>query len=1060
MDEEEESPGVSRVDDEQQSNKVLVVGEEEEKKLREEEIVVELPENPPQQFELLPQVNDTEMVVEKEEEEDSMVVVSEMVDELVGENPPTLLLDKINNDNMNDDSKVVEFSSSQVGEITPPPQVDDSEVVEKLTPPGVQESVDSEIVENPPSEVVAQQLVDSEIVDKPPPEVIVQQLVDSEKIENPHPELVQQLVDSEKVENPHPEVVQELVDSEVVGSPSSKIIESSSHAVEEMVDSEIVENPTLCVEDMIEDSKSENPSRSLVVEDMVEDSDVVGSSSDAALNLTLVGKDMNDESQLIGNSEVVAAKMGDSQILENQAVEETGDTQILGNPPAVAEEIEVSKVAEDSVEINDMELVGGAGNVGEVDASTIIADSSVILVKDDSGLVGGSPVIPEEGNQEMKGGLPVTTSKEDSKLVGDSPVIPDKANSVIKVGAPVNTDMDTKFVGGSPVTVDIEDAKLVGGSPVILNMDDSELAGGSPIVEESVAEEATPLDEMDLEEMDIAEESGKGTPKRKRGRAAKAPAKPVTRKKIEEDVCFICFDGGNLVLCDRRGCPKAYHPACVNRDEAFFRTKGRWNCGWHICSNCEKAAQYMCFTCTYSLCKTCIKETDFSCVRGNKGFCQACVKTVMLVEKNEQGDYDDKNSWEFLFKDYWLDLKRNLSLTLEELTQARNSSKGCGVSARKEEFSDEIPNVNTDQRSNSDSGSERPKVAATPKKRKSKRKSKLSTKDDISGSDGHSMVGDNEWASKELLEFVAHMKNGNTSILSQFDVQALLLDYIKKNDLRDPRRKSQIVCDTRLKNLFGKERVGHFEMLKLLESHFLLNEDAQADDQEGNVDTEASQLDAEGNSEASTKAGTDKRRKRSKKSEKGPQSNVDDYAAIDVHNINLIYLKRNLMEDLLKDMDSFEDKVVGSFVRIRITGAGQKQDMYRLVQVVGIGKGKAYEIGKQKTDVMLEILNLNKTEEESIDRISSQDFSEDECKRLRQSIKCGLIGRLTVGDIQDKAIALQAARVNDWLEAEKLRLNHLRDRASDLGKRKEYPLLKSLASMYHPVSYSIPGSRL
>ena len=31
--------------------------------------------------------------------------------------------------------------------------------------------------------------------------------------------------------------------------------------------------------------------------------------------------------------------------------------------------------------------------------------------------------------------------------------------------------------------------------------------------------------------------------------------------------------------CLCRGCPKAYHPSCVNRDEAFFRAKGRWNCG-------------------------------------------------------------------------------------------------------------------------------------------------------------------------------------------------------------------------------------------------------------------------------------------------------------------------------------------------------------------------------------------------------------------------------------------------------------------------------------------------
>ena len=28
-----------------------------------------------------------------------------------------------------------------------------------------------------------------------------------------------------------------------------------------------------------------------------------------------------------------------------------------------------------------------------------------------------------------------------------------------------------------------------------------------------------------------------------------------------------------------RGCPQAYHPSCVNRDEAFFRAKGRFNCG-------------------------------------------------------------------------------------------------------------------------------------------------------------------------------------------------------------------------------------------------------------------------------------------------------------------------------------------------------------------------------------------------------------------------------------------------------------------------------------------------
>ncbi|GMH02791.1 hypothetical protein Nepgr_004630 [Nepenthes gracilis] len=120
---------------------------------------------------------------------------------------------------------------------------------------------------------------------------------------------------------------------------------------------------------------------------------------------------------------------------------------------------------------------------------------------------------------------------------------------------------------------------------------------------------------------------GKG----KRGRNSKVPVK-ASRKIIGEDVCFICLDGGDLVLCDRRGCPKAYHPSCVDRDEAFFRAKGRWNCGWHLCSNCEKNAYYLCYTCTFSLCKGCIKDAVIYCVRANKGLCETCMKTIMLIE--------------------------------------------------------------------------------------------------------------------------------------------------------------------------------------------------------------------------------------------------------------------------------------------------------------------------------------------------------------------------------------------------------------------------------------------
>lgn len=92
------------------------------------------------------------------------------------------------------------------------------------------------------------------------------------------------------------------------------------------------------------------------------------------------------------------------------------------------------------------------------------------------------------------------------------------------------------------------------------DMDDSQLvgapeAGFAPKEDVSVAEVEmlmmmTKKMEVKPVEMMVA--------KRKRGRPPGGLAKtnkttPLVRKnKDEEDVCFICFDGGSLVLCDRR----------------------------------------------------------------------------------------------------------------------------------------------------------------------------------------------------------------------------------------------------------------------------------------------------------------------------------------------------------------------------------------------------------------------------------------------------------------------------------------------------------------------------
>lgn len=111
----------------------------------------------------------------------------------------------------------------------------------------------------------------------------------------------------------------------------------------------------------------------------------------------------------------------------------------------------------------------------------------------------------------------------------------------------------------------------------------------------------------------------------------------------------------------------------------------------------------------------------------------------------------------------------------------------------------------------------------------------------------------------------------------------------------------------------------------------------------------------------------------------------------------------------MDDADKFHEKVVGSIVRIRIPNSDKKQETYRLVLVAGadlcytdpsyilhaqsktslkivklllilhIGTSKVakpYKLGERNTDVMLEILNLDKKEVISIDGISNQNFCE------------------------------------------------------------------------------------
>ena len=69
---------------------------------------------------------------------------------------------------------------------------------------------------------------------------------------------------------------------------------------------------------------------------------------------------------------------------------------------------------------------------------------------------------------------------------------------------------------------------------------------------------------------------------------------------VHEDECFLCGDGGELMMCDQKGCAKCYHETCLSLDA---KPRGKWMCPWHFCDECGKRAVLLCSECPNSYCK-------------------------------------------------------------------------------------------------------------------------------------------------------------------------------------------------------------------------------------------------------------------------------------------------------------------------------------------------------------------------------------------------------------------------------------------------------------------------
>ncbi|CAH2073527.1 unnamed protein product [Thlaspi arvense] len=260
------------------------------------------------------------------------------------------------------------------------------------------------------------------------------------------------------------------------------------------------------------------------------------------------------------------------------------------------------------------------------------------------------------------------------------------------------------------------------------------------------------------------------------------------------------------------------------------------------------------------------------------------------------------------------------------------------------------------------------------------------------------------WGSRQLIEFLQSIGKDTTNKISQFEVSETIARYIAENGLLDSSNKKRVACDHRLISLFGTRTILRIKVYDLLEKHYEENQDDS--DFDYLYDDEPRIISPSDNVAAN------RTRKKVVRKPRGT------FAAIVSDNIKLLYLRKSLVEELIKSPDTFEGKMLTSFVRIKSDPNDYLQkNPYQLVQVTGVKKEPGTD------DFLLQVTNYMK--DVSISMLSDDNFSQEECEDLHQRVKNGSLKKPTIVEMEEKARSLHEDQTKHFTLSEYLEKREL-----------------------------------
>ncbi|XP_055816377.1 uncharacterized protein At5g08430-like isoform X2 [Solanum dulcamara] len=511
---------------------------------------------------------------------------------------------------------------------------------------------------------------------------------------------------------------------------------------------------------------------------------------------------------------------------------------------------------------------------------------------------------------------------------------------------------------------------------------------------------------------------------------AKKRGKEIFNKEeMAEDWCFECKDGGELVICDYGKCLKAYHPACVEKDDSVWTSDKRWICGRHTCLICHGSSYYQCYCCNRAACSRCIGQIDFVHHKGKYGFCNNCLKLALLVEEDRNIDSDgesvdlrDRETYEGLFRECYEILKEKEKIDKNILLAGKaqlDKEKIC----QNRSYSDKRGEKEDEQLSsdNEDFSDGEPLMKKLKMKRHTQMKTKIQRKVD---SKKKEFVG---WGSKALIDFLQFIGQDTRQKISQYDVSSIVIKYIKEHNLIDPVKKTRILCDVHLEAVFGKKVVNRRRILSLLERHIVDNEERLQNDE---LDHDLEDDDTE----ILVAPKTGEKVEQHKVSSIGySTASQSQFAALIPENIKLIYLKRSLVLEMIKQPESIETKIIGSFVRVKLDPRDSVQrNSHQLVQITGIKHGSSDECNNES---LIQVSNM--AGDVCLTMLSDAEISEEECDFMREQVKAGLLKKLTIVELEQKAKILHEDITKHGI-AQELKLLKIRiDVANEKGWKSE-----------------------